>query len=82
MPVTNDYTLPIPYELTHHELVIEPHTSNSDADMELARLIEPFHEWNSDEIERVLRATVILKDANPRAGLGACLHTAMIWVRG
>jgi len=80
--MTNDYTLSIPYELNHHELVIEPHTANSDTDYELARMIEPFHEWNSEELERVLRAAVILKDANPTAALGACLHTAMIWERG
>jgi len=80
--MTHDYTLPIPFELSHHELVIEPHTANSDARYELGRLIEPFHEWNIEELERVLRATVILKDANSTATLGACLHTAMIWERG
>jgi hypothetical protein len=72
----------IPFGLTTEELVLEPHTTGSDMYEELARLIAPFDPMNEAELIRILTSAVLLKDANPHAGLGACLHTAVVWERG
>jgi hypothetical protein len=73
------YPVPIPYE-GDQELKLQSRSPvTDDAPMEF---IVDEVSWLSDELERIMRAAVILKAANPEASFMECLDTAIIWERG
>jgi len=80
--VTYAYAIPIPFNLQAHELVLEPHTADSDIGVEMMRIVDDTSWHDEEELLRLFRSVVLLKAANPEASLGACLHTAQIWERG
>jgi hypothetical protein len=71
----------IPYNLEPSELVPDPATSKND---DWRDELDWFAQYaqSEEEVERILRAAVVLKAADNNLPVGQCLHTAIIWERG
>jgi len=77
----HDYTLAIPFNLTHEELTIDPR------DVRDVRSLKEELQWMADNIDggaecqRIMTCTVLLHDAT-RHPMNECLRQAAIWERG
>jgi hypothetical protein len=82
MTEENVATIAVPYE-GDQPLVLDPGAQETTIEWELEtlnRLRDDSHDYDG-EVERILRATVIL--FNAKAGsIAECLGTAIIWERG
>jgi hypothetical protein len=81
-PSVTTATIPVPYE-GDQPLVLDPGAQETTIEWELEtlnRLRDDSRDYDG-EVERILRATVIL--FNAKAGsIAECLGTAIIWERG
>lgn len=74
--------IPIPYNLTEENIILEPGSEKFTSDSEMGWISEEFSWADEEGLERLFRSTVLLKAKYPTASLGACLHTAIVWEVG
>lgn len=75
----NSISVDLPYNLKPDQLKVESTVSLFSA-MEF--LMDEVSWSDEVTVERLMRAAVVLKAANPTVPFGNCLDTALIWERG
>lgn len=77
-PYAGVVTIPLPYGLQPHDLVLDPATSEEHEDA-----WDILGETEEEEMPRILTSAVALYHHNEgKLSMDDCLHTAMIWERG
>jgi hypothetical protein len=76
--------IPLPYNLTEEEVVLEPHLYKSRGILENLRWLAyeyENHRLDDEELELIMRSAVLLHHKT-KAPMGECLDTAIVWDRG
>lgn len=78
--------VPLDYEFTNLRDLHLDGSPGDDWRVELGRLIEESgiasSDFSEEEVERILRHAILVKQRFPQDGLGRAIHTAVIYERG
>jgi hypothetical protein len=75
--------IPLPYDLKHDELNLDPADSVASADIHKETRWLADNVRDDDEAERIFRGAIVLYHSNHgEHSFAQCLRTATIWERG